>query len=241
MADLTIDELARTTGMTVRNVRSYQTRGLLPGPVRRGRAGYYDDGHVRRLQLIQELQAEGLPLRLVERLLTNNADTADRILDLRRVVLAGFEAPDEQRITLEELVDRFGPFDEEMFQRAVALGAIVPRADGTLGVPNPGLLDTAEAVVERGVPLLSALRVAQQVQDACSDAARTFVDMVRDQVWAPFDAAGRPEEQWPEVTETIEQIRPLANQIFAQLLPPAIAVEIERAFGEELREQAQAD
>lgn len=241
MAELTIDELARTTGMTVRNVRSYQTRGLLPGPVRRGRAGYYDDEHVRRLQLIQELQAEGLPLRLVERLLANDADTAGRIMGLRRTVLAGFETPAEQVVGIDELQERFGGFDEETFQRAVALGAIVPQVDGTLRLPNPGLLETADAVVARGVPLIAALRVAQEVQAACADLAHTFVDMVRDEVWAPFDEAGRPEAQWPQVADTIQQIRPLANEIFAQLLPPAIAHEIERAFGEELRERAEDD
>jgi DNA-binding transcriptional MerR regulator len=30
VAELTIDELARETGMTVRNIRAHQSRGLLP-------------------------------------------------------------------------------------------------------------------------------------------------------------------------------------------------------------------
>jgi DNA-binding transcriptional MerR regulator len=241
VAELTIDELARAVGMTVRNVRSHQTRGLLPGPTMRGRVGYYGDDHVERLLLIKELQDEGLPLRLVERLLTRRGDTADRILALRRTVLAGFEPPVAAHITVEGLSERFGPLDETTFQQAVALGAIAPRLDGTLSILNPGLLDTAEAVTARGIPLSSALQVALTVQDACRDAARTFVDLVRDEVWDPFDAAGKPEDQWPQITATIEQIRPLASEIFVQLLPAAIAVEIERVFGEELREQAQAE
>jgi DNA-binding transcriptional MerR regulator len=240
VAELTIDELARTVGMTVRNVRSHQTRGLVPGPEMRGRVGYYGDEHVDRLLLIKELQDEGLPLRLVERLLTRRADTADRILTLRRTVLATLEPPIAAQATIEELSARFGEFDEAAFQGAVALGAISPRVDGTLAIPNPGLLDTAEAVTDHGIPLGAALRVAQQVQDACRDAARTFVDLVRDEVWEPFDAAGRPDEQWPQITATIQQIRPLASEIFVQLLPAAIATEVERVFGEELREQAQA-
>ncbi len=240
MAELTIDELARTVGMTVRNVRSHQTRGLLPGPTMRGRTGYYGDEHVERLELIKELQDEGLPLRLVERLLTQRGETAGRILALRRTVLAGFEDPAQERLTIDEIRERFGDFDEEAFRIATAIGAIVPHADGSLGAPNPQLLDTAAEVMSHGVPLLTTLRIAQHVHEACQDAAQVFVDMVRDQVWEPFDAAGRPESEWPRIASTIEQIRPLASQVFVQMLPAAIASEIERVFGEELREQAQA-
>lgn len=240
MTDLTIDELARTVGMTVRNVRSHQTRGLLPGPTMRGRVGYYGEDHIERLMLIKELQDEGLPLRLVERLLASRGDTAGRILALRRTVLAGFETPEPQRVTVDELAERFGSFDEPTFQRAVAIGALVPHADGTLTVPNPGLLDTADQVMAYGIPLAAVLEVAQLVHGASRDAARAFVDLVRDHVWEPFDEAGRPDEQWPQISSTIEQIRPIASQIFVQMLPAAIATEIERVFGEELREQAQA-
>ncbi len=39
-AAMTIDELARETGMTVRNIRAHQSRGLLPPPEVRARTGY---------------------------------------------------------------------------------------------------------------------------------------------------------------------------------------------------------
>ena len=35
--EVTIDELARLTGATVRNIRAYQSRGLLPPPEIRAR------------------------------------------------------------------------------------------------------------------------------------------------------------------------------------------------------------
>ena len=47
-APLTIDELAQRVGMTVRNIRAHQSRGLLPPPVVRGRTGYYGPDHVAR-------------------------------------------------------------------------------------------------------------------------------------------------------------------------------------------------
>ena len=52
--ELTIDELARRTGMTVRNVRAHQSRGLLPPPEVRGRTGFYGPEHVARIELIRE-------------------------------------------------------------------------------------------------------------------------------------------------------------------------------------------
>ena len=58
-ADLTIDELAQRTGMTVRNIRAHQSRGLLPPPEVRGRTGYYGPDHVARIDLIQDLRRTG--------------------------------------------------------------------------------------------------------------------------------------------------------------------------------------
>ncbi len=65
-ADLTIDQLAQRTGMTVRNIRAHQSRGLLPPPEVRARTGYYGAEHVPRVELIKELQADGLPLEFIK-------------------------------------------------------------------------------------------------------------------------------------------------------------------------------
>ena len=52
---LTLDELTNRVGMSVRNIRFYTTKGLVPPPIRRGRSGYYSPDHVARLELVQEL------------------------------------------------------------------------------------------------------------------------------------------------------------------------------------------
>src|SRR3954453_2692654 len=62
VSDLTIDELARQTGMTVRNLRAHQSRGLLPPPEVRGRTGYYGADHLARVERIRDLQPEGFNL-----------------------------------------------------------------------------------------------------------------------------------------------------------------------------------
>src|ERR1044072_7683267 len=102
VAALTIDELARETGLTVRNVRSHHARGLLPPPEVKGRTGYYGPEHVRRLRLIQELQQEGLKLEGIKRLL---GDDGEKLLALKR---AGADSETPEVITATELRERFG-------------------------------------------------------------------------------------------------------------------------------------
>lgn len=67
--DQRIEELADDVGTTVRNIRVYQERGLLPAPVRRGRTAYYGPEHKRRLDLILRLLDRGYTFATIEELL----------------------------------------------------------------------------------------------------------------------------------------------------------------------------
>src|SRR5262245_54063657 len=62
-----LDELTRRTGLSVRNIRFYTSRGLVPPPIRRGRSGFYSADHIARLELVRELQAHGFTLAAIER------------------------------------------------------------------------------------------------------------------------------------------------------------------------------
>jgi DNA-binding transcriptional MerR regulator len=68
-SSLTIDQLARLAGMTVRQVRALQTQGLLPRPTLVGRSGYYRAGHLDRLRAIRRLQDDGFSLAGIATLL----------------------------------------------------------------------------------------------------------------------------------------------------------------------------
>src|ERR1700755_2542789 len=67
--EFTTDELARAAGTTVRNIRSYQDRGLIDPPERRGRVGIYTQTHLGRLRLIHHLLARGYTLANIMELL----------------------------------------------------------------------------------------------------------------------------------------------------------------------------
>ena len=75
---LTLEELTDRVGMSVRNVRFYTTRGLVPPPIRRGRSGFYSADHVARLELVQELQSHGFTLAAIERYVAGIPESAPR-------------------------------------------------------------------------------------------------------------------------------------------------------------------
>src|SRR5690242_6473215 len=58
-AEYRLDDLAHAAGVTVRNVRAYAERGLLPAPRRVGRVNLYDETHLARLRLINRLLERG--------------------------------------------------------------------------------------------------------------------------------------------------------------------------------------
>src|SRR5881409_2365094 len=85
-AALTIDELAQRTGMTVRNIRAHQSRGLLPPPEVRGRTGYYGSVHLARIELIRETQGQGFNLEAIRRLVDASPGSSEEPLRFLRAV-----------------------------------------------------------------------------------------------------------------------------------------------------------
>src|SRR5690242_3751536 len=61
---MTIEELSSRSGVTTRNIRAYQSRGLLPAPVSRPgqRSAFYTAEHLARLRLVNRLQERGFSL-----------------------------------------------------------------------------------------------------------------------------------------------------------------------------------
>lgn len=232
---LTIDELGRETGMTVRTIRSHQARGLLPPPEVRQRTGYYGAEHVARLRLIQELQGEGFNLKGITRLLEETQGPAERLLGLKRAATAPFETEGAEVLTVEELRTRFGgDVDPKTLAKAESLGLLVPLGGGRYEAPSPSLLRAAEEVMRRGVSLPAALSVVEQLTRHSEAVARAFVKLFMDGVWKPFEEAGHPDSSWSEVVESIERLRPLASEALLAVFQQTMTREVEAAFGNEL-------
>ena len=233
-ADLTVEQLAYETGMSVRNIRNHQSRGLLPPPEVRARVGYYGPEHVARLRLIQEMQAEGFKLSAIERLIGEHGEDADRFVGLRQAVTAPFATEAPEVYTREELTEKFGTDDDRLLEKAQKLGLLVDLGSERFEATSPALLRAAEEVMAMGIDLRAALAVIEKLNRNAQSSARTFVSLFVDELWKPFDEAGRPEESWAEIIAAIERLRPLALEAFNATFRLTLTAEVEKAFGEVL-------
>jgi DNA-binding transcriptional MerR regulator len=232
---LTIEQLAAESGMSVRNIRAHQARGLLSPPEVRQRVGYYGPDHVARLRLITELQADGFNLKGIERLLSDEEGASEAMLSFRRAITAPFEDEQPEMITAEELAERFpGEQEPAALERAVKLGLLTPVGDAGFEVPSPRLFRIAEEVVERGVPMEAALDVVEVMRRSSRYVADAFTKLFLDSIWKPFEDEGRPKERWPEVLEAIERLRPIASQALVAVFQMTMTQHTEDAFGKEL-------
>ena len=213
-AKMTIGELARRTGMTVRNIRAHQTRGLLPPPEVHGRTGYYGEEHVARIALTREMQADGLNLEAIRRLLEGVDGSGNEILDFTRALRVPFEDEAPEIVEPEELASMWGGAgraDPALVRRAEKLGILRELPDGRIEVISPRLQRAGVALAELGVSPDATLLTAEKIRHHAEGAARAFVDLFVEEIWKPFEQAGRPEQDWPKVREALDRVRPLAS------------------------------
>ena len=81
---MTVTELGDAVGMTPRNIRAYQSKGLLFPPSISGRVALYNGAHVARLELIASLQREGFTLAAIKRLISTPGSYSAIVADRRR-------------------------------------------------------------------------------------------------------------------------------------------------------------
>ena len=237
-AELTIDELARETGMTARNIRAHQSRGLLPPPEVRARTGYYTADHVARIKLIQDMQSQGFNLKAIERLLAlGTARGSENALAFERAILTPFAEEQPEVVKTAELERAFGePADEKMLRRAERAGAIRSLGQDTWEVPSPTLLRAASALVELGIPVGHALAVGEEIRKHTSSIAKEFVRLFVKDVLDPLrEDRGFSEGDLLKAQEAVERLRPLASEAvlasFGQVMTEAVERQLARELG----------
>ncbi len=209
--EMTIRELAERTGMTVRNIRAHQTRGLLPPPAVRGRTGYYNEEHVARIELTREMQADGLNLEAIRRVLDSGDGSATAIFDFTRALRVPFEGEAPEIFDADELTAVWGERpDPKLLRRGEELGVFRALPDGRIEVISPRLLRAAAQLAELGIGPEGAIAAAEQLRRHADGVAHTFVQLFVKEVWQPFDRAGRPDRDWPKMSEALKRMRPLA-------------------------------
>ncbi|MFJ2772073.1 MerR family transcriptional regulator [Streptomyces sp. NPDC087300] len=201
-----MEELAKEAGITVRTVRFYRERGLIPPPRREGRIAWYDAHHLARLRTIAALLERGHTLNGIAEL----SDAFDKGRDVGELLGFG-EATEEQpvRLTPEELADHFaGEVTPENLAAAMDLGYLGTDGDEIVHISRR-LLDASSTLVRKGVPLAAVLEAGQRVREHADALAELFLTVMR--THAPATA---------EVD--IEQLRPLAKSVVEAELSMAL-------------------
>jgi len=231
---LTIDELARRVGMTARNVRAHQSRGLIAPPRLEGRTGYYGPGHVARLERIRDLQDQGFNLEAIRRLLAAG-DSPDEALDFMRALAVPFGDEQPQIVDGPAMLERWGDqMTPELVEQVVAQGFIRPREDGRFEIRSPRLERAAQELGELGVPFEVAVGITQTLRDHSEAVAEEFVELFLENIWRPFEARGEPQEEWPRVRDALDRLRPLAGESLLAVFGLMMTDAVERAFQREL-------
>ncbi|MFC8432131.1 MerR family transcriptional regulator [Streptomyces sp. NPDC057253] len=169
-----MEELARLAGITVRTLRFYRERKLIPPPRREGRIAWYDDHHLARLRTIAALLERGHTLTGIAEL----AEALDHGRDVADVLGVAPSEEEPVRLTPEELAARFeGEVTAENLAAALDLGYLGTDGDEIVHISRR-LLDVSSALVREGIPLAEVLTAGKQVREHVDALAEMFADLV---------------------------------------------------------------
>ncbi|GGZ33873.1 transcriptional regulator [Streptomyces inusitatus] len=227
---LTVDELAARAGVTVRTIRFYGSRGLLPPPaIGPRRVGRYGPGHLSRLALIEELRHQGMTLAAIERYLERlPEDLSPHELALHRALVASWAPDPAERTAHAELERRAGrPLAEEDVDRLAAMGALRRAEEPGCYLVDPGLLRLGVRLLDVPIGYETILAARTVLAEHTRSAARELTRLFRDEVWEPYREREPDPEQVAAMRSRSAPMRPLVVQ--------ALVTAFQRSLGEELR------
>ncbi|MER5524936.1 MerR family transcriptional regulator [Streptomyces sp. NPDC002677] len=214
-----IEDLAHRSRTSVRTIRAYQDKGLLPRPERQGRANLYSDAHLTRLHQIADLLARGYTLASIKDLL-DAWDTGRGLAGVLGLVTEA-EGPwtDEEpaRLSRADLEARFGGTpDDTAVAEAVALGVLepVPGDPDSFLVPSPQELAVAAELHAAGVPLTAISDHLRELRTQVEHIAARFLEFTTEHVFARYldDPHHRTDAKAAEAASLVRRLRPLAQQ-----------------------------
>ncbi|NXY93422.1 MerR family transcriptional regulator [Streptomyces sp. BR123] len=225
---LTVDELASRAGVTVRTVRFYSTRGLLPPPViGPRRVGHYGPEHLSRLALIEELQHQGMTLSAIERYLDALPDDLSaHDLAIHRALVASWAPDSAEEVSREELEKRAGrPLPEEDLRRLAAMDVIADSGGGFR--VDLSLLRLGVALLDVPISHATILAARRVMLEHARATAQELTRLFRDEVWGPFTEG----EDDPERVESMKALSAHMQPMMVQALVTAF----QRSLREELK------
>jgi DNA-binding transcriptional MerR regulator len=235
-----VEQLAAECDVSVDTVRYYQSKGLLPPPLRRGRIAVYGPEHAERIRKVRLLQANGLTLAVIGRIFAGELDRGDA--DLATAVAAaqdGGAGTREEFLTLEQLAERSG-MPSALLRAAERAGLTIGRridgeeryTDADVEMVRHGL-----RLLETGLPLGALLDLAASYTKAARETAERAVELFDEHVRRPIKTAGLPDDEAAErlvaaFRELLPAVTSLVAHHFRRVLLATAEEHIEQVGGE---------
>ncbi|MEC9407742.1 MAG: MerR family transcriptional regulator [Abyssibacter sp.] len=213
-AEYRIRELSRLSGTSVRNIRAYQDRGLIPPPIRRGRVSIYNYDHLSRLRVISEMISRGYTLTSIGELfqaMEAGHDIAD-LMGLQRAVSSPWTDEVPQTYSLADLMRMFrGHFSPRWLMIATDLG-LLEQTGAKFRAPSPRIVHAAAELVAAGIPFEDMVSVVRKLRANVEAASEDMVRLVERHCFDKYGPGLPPAEKVPELAELVWRLRPLVEQ-----------------------------
>lgn len=208
MAEYRLDELARTSGVSARNIRAYRERGLLDPPRRVGRSAFYDDYHLSQLRTINQLLRRGFNSAHIAEFFASmrqGVDLAD-ILGIQ-CALPGSRGDGEVPNASDAGAHR--PSDGEAAPtgpRAIGIDPgcsearrlidydLAETREGRVVVLDPAIAEILGRTADQLMYVRALIRIYDSIRDAADGLTRGFVQALEESVAARFGTGHMPEK-----------------------------------------------
>jgi DNA-binding transcriptional MerR regulator len=201
-----VEQLAAASDVSVDTVRYYQSLGLLQAPDKEGRIAWYGPEHVERIARVRGLQARGLTLAAVKRVVDGGEGAADA--GLAAAVMAERDGDVGKPLTLDEFANRAG-VPASLIQAVEREGIRLGRPlDGrtTYSAADIDIVRTALRLLEFGLPLGELLALARRTDRELREIATEAVELFDRHVRKPILDTVEPEEATTEVVEAFREL-----------------------------------
>ncbi|BBY33627.1 hypothetical protein MMIN_16880 [Mycolicibacter minnesotensis] len=234
LAEYRLDELAQLTGVSPRNIRAYQGRGLLPAPQREGRVAVYDENHLFQLQMISDLLDKGYALTHIQTFLEGLANQHDLVdilglqelaasSGMQRAIVAPWYSGQASTRVAPETPSRLLLDPASQLARDLCAYGIAREADGEIIIAEPDIAAIVDAAKDPNFYLRVLVSVRKATAETVEQLAKQIVDELSGQL---IDHYGEgyiaPAEQHPEVAASIADVRELGALAVNKALAAAL-------------------
>lgn len=212
--EYTVEELALAANTSVRNIRAYQDKGLLPPPTLRGRKGIYSNQHLSRLRVIADLLDRGYTLASILDLISGLEQGVglSEILGMESAINSPWAKEAPEVISMAQMIKLFGmQLTPAALKLAGELG--VATIQGTqVRVSSMSTLKVAADLCATGIPLIDQLEILRMSRDNVEKVAKEFVRLISENVLSPYEQKSLPpKEEFPKIIDLIWRMRPMAE------------------------------